>query len=319
MKLGLYFAVCNHLKLEEAIEKIAAIGYQTVELSTHTGGRFDLGHKWEGHHDRKDTIARFNKYGIRVTAINMSHDGQLILGPHHADTDLFFKGSAEEKIRYGTVRMIKAAELAHELEIPVVTGFTGCEDYSRWFPWPDPDGWRKMEPLFRERWEPILKRFDELGILFGMECHPKQMVYNTETALQSTMLFNDFKSWKFNLDPANLMLAGVDPVVFVAELGSNIVNVHAKDGEMVCHNIRKSGLLANGPWKRPDRGFRFRIAGWGDVQWKKLITELVLKGYTGALTVEHEDPTMGPIEGIEKAASFLNPLLIKEPFSDRWW
>lgn len=249
----------------------------------------------------------------------MSADGQLVLGPHHGDTDIIFKGAAEEKIRYGTNRMMLAAELAQRLEVPVVTGFTGCEDYSRWFPWPDAEAWKRMESTFVERWEPILQHFDKLGILFGMECHPRQIVYNTETAIRSVELLGHHDSWGFNLDPANLMLAGVDPVVFAAELGPRVFNVHAKDGELVVHNVRRSGLLANGPWDRKDRGFRFRIPGWGDVKWRKLITELFLNGYRGPLTVEHEDPTMGPMDGVTKAADFLKPLLIHEPFPGMWW
>ncbi|MDZ7289880.1 MAG: sugar phosphate isomerase/epimerase [candidate division KSB1 bacterium] len=318
MELGLYFAVCNHLELEPALEKVAKLGYTCLELSMHTGGRFDVAEMLKDGKGRQISSIIKNA-GLRVSAINMSADGQLVLGPHHADTDVIFKGTSEEKIRYGTERMFLAAELANELEIPVVTGFTGCEDYSRWFPWPDPTAWERMEPVFVERWSPILKRFDELGIRFGMECHPRQIVYNTETALRSVELLGSYRSWCFNLDPANLMLAGVDPVVFVAELGLRIVNVHAKDGELVVHNVRRSGLLAHGAWDRPDRGFRFRIAGWGDVPWRRLITELILQGYQGPLTVEHEDATMGPMDGIEKAAHFLTPLLIREPFPGRWW
>jgi sugar phosphate isomerase/epimerase len=289
-----------------------------VELSAHTGGRFDVDQILQGEQGRK-LMSQIEASGLLVSALNMSADGQLVLGPHHADTDLIYPGTPEEKIRYGTMRMLRVAERAHELAIPVVTGFTGCEDYSRWFPWPDPEAWIKMEPLFVERWSPILKRFDELGIRFGMECHPRQMVYNTETALRAVELLGIYKSWGFNLDPANLMLAGVDPVVFVSELGRYIVNVHAKDGEIVVHNVRRSGLLAHGNWDRPDRGFRFRVAGWGDVPWRRLITELSIQGYRGPLTVEHEDATMGPIEGIEKAFQFLNPLLLREPFPGRWW
>src|SRR5262249_37228027 len=168
MELGLYFAVCNHLELEPAIEKVASLGYTCVELSTHTGGRLEveemLKHKkWE----RIRSV--FKAAGLPVSAIKMSADGQLVLGPHHAETDPIFKGTAEEKIEYGTKRMLLAAELASEMEVPVVTGFTGCEDYSRWFPWPDPGAWERMEPVFVERWSFILKRFDELGIRFGME------------------------------------------------------------------------------------------------------------------------------------------------------
>ena len=317
MELGLYFAVCNHLELEPALELAAELGYAALELSCHTGGRFDLSEF--GPERGRQILSAVRSAGLRVSAINMSADGQLVLGPHHADTDVVCRGTPEEKIRYGTERMLRAAETAHQLEIPVVTGFTGCEDYSRWFPWPDPEAWQRMEPVFVARWSPILERFDELGVRFAMECHPRQIVYNTETALRSVELLGEHRSWGFNLDPANLMLAGVDPVVFVAELGKHISNVHAKDGELVAHNARRSGLLAHGRWDRPDRGFRFRIAGWGDVAWRRLITELALHGFSGPLTVEHEDATIGPADGIEKAADFLRPLLIREPFPGRWW
>jgi sugar phosphate isomerase/epimerase len=318
MELGLYFAVCDHMELEPALEKVAAEGYTCLELSGHTGGRFNVADLLTNGKGKK-IMSVIRAAGLRVNSINMSADGQLVLGPHHADTDVIFMGTPDEKIQYGTKRMLLAAQLAHDLEIPVVTGFTGCEDYSRWFPWPDPDAWTKMESVFIERWAPILKQFDELDVRFGMECHPRQIVYNTETALRSIELLGDHASWGFNVDPANLMLAGVDPVIFIAELGPHIVNVHAKDGEIVPHHVGRSGLLANGPWDRPDRGFRFRIPGWGDVPWRRLITELSLQGFNGPLTVEHEDATMGPVDGIEKAAHFLKPLLIKEAFPGRWW
>ena len=76
-----------------------------------------------------------------------------------------------------------------------------------------------------------------------------------------------------------LLPAGVDPVVFVQRLGDRIRHVDAKDGEFVAHSAARSGLLAHGAWDRRDRGFRFRISGWGDVRWRALLTELPLTGY----------------------------------------
>ena len=70
------------------------------------------------------------------------------------------------------------------------------------------------------------------------------------------MLVDQHPALAFNFDPANLMLAGMDPVVFIVELGARIRHVHAKDGERVEH-ARRSGLLAHGAWDRPGRGFRF--------------------------------------------------------------
>jgi sugar phosphate isomerase/epimerase len=131
MELGLYFAVCNHMALETALEKVASIGYRSLELSIHTGGRFDVEQTLKDGKGRQ-LISLIEAAGLRVSAFNMSADGQLVLGPHHADTDSIYSGTPEEKIRYGTARMLLAAEVAHELAVPVVTGFTGCEDYSRY-------------------------------------------------------------------------------------------------------------------------------------------------------------------------------------------
>jgi sugar phosphate isomerase/epimerase len=318
MELGLYFAVCNRMPLEQAVDWTADLGVSCVELSAHIGGRFDVEESLRP--GRPNEIRQaFSRRDVRITALNMSADGQLLLGPHHADTDWICAGTPDEKRSFGDRRLRLAADLAAELGVEVVTGFVGCEDYSRWFPWPDADAWQKMEPAFVERVTPVLDHFRSVGVRFAMECHPRQFVYNTETAVRSVELLDGHPAWGFNLDPANLVLAGVDPVWFAAELGERLFNVHAKDAELVAHNVRRSGLLANGPWTRPDRGFRFRVPGWGDIAWRSLITELVMQGYRGPLTIEHEDPTMSAREGVEKAVAFLDPLVIREPFDGRWW
>jgi sugar phosphate isomerase/epimerase len=115
------------------------------------------------------------------------------------------------------------------------------------------------------------------------------------------------------------MLTGMDPVVFVAELGGHILHVHAKDGEQVAHNVARSGLLAHGGWDRRDRGFRFRVPGWGDLDWKRLISELRMVGYDGVLAVEHEDPVIGRLEGLRQAFDHLSPMMLREPPELPWW
>jgi len=318
MRLGLYFAVCNRMDLDTAFAWASGLGIECLELSTHVSARFDVDEMLAP--GRVDELRRaLAGYGLQVAALNMSADGQLLLGPHHSDTDGIHAGTADEKRAFGCERMRRAAQLAEQLEVPIVTGFVGCEDYSRWFPWPDEDAWTNMENGFVETVAPLLDEFYRRGVRFAVEPHPRQFVYNTETALRSVELLADHPAWGFNLDPANLVLAGVDPVVFANELGDRIINVHAKDGELVAHHAARSGLLAHGPWRRPGRGFRFRVPGWGDVRWKELITELSVSGYQGPIAIEHEDPTMAPAEGIEKAVAFLEPLLIRHPPEDRWW
>jgi transposase len=53
------------------------------------------------------------------------------------------------------------------------------------------------------------------------------------------------------------------------------------------------------------RNFRFRVPGWGELDWPSIITELHLVGYKGVVAVEHEDPTMGRIEGARRGLEFL--------------
>jgi sugar phosphate isomerase/epimerase len=261
-------------------------------------------------------------HGLVLSALSIHQEGQLLLGPHHEDTDHVHAGTPEAKSAFAEMRLAKAARLAQLLELTVVVGFVGCADYTRAFPWPDPRGWERMRPVFRERVGRVLESYRSAGVVFAQEPHPKQFVYNTETALESVELLDGDPSWGFNLDPANLMLAGVDSPLFVQELGTRVKHVHAKDGELVAHNAARSGLLAHGPWERIDRGFRFRIPGWGDVPWKRLLSTLALVGYDGHLAIENEDPVFAPMEGLEKAVRELEPLLPRTPRSpetERWW
>ena len=116
-----------------------------------------------------------------------------------------------------------------------------------------------------------------------------------------------------NFDPANIVIMGIDPVIFVQELGDRIYHAHAKDGEVVEHNVRRSGLQAQGKWDRIDRGFRFRIPGWGDVDWKKVFIALNDIGFDKDVIIEHEDPVFGgdrTEEGLTRGLRFLKGFML---------
>jgi sugar phosphate isomerase/epimerase len=105
--------------------------------------------------------------------------------------------------------------------------------------------------------------------------------------------------------------------VFVKKLGDRIYHVHAKDGEIVEENMSYSGSAATGDWRRFDRGFRFRVVGWGNVPWKRFLTALVMIKYDYVVSVEHEDPWLNRTDGIQKAINFLKPL-IPEHVEEKW-
>jgi sugar phosphate isomerase/epimerase len=137
------------------------------------------------------------------------------------------------------------------------------------------------------------------------------------TAKRAIELVDDHPCLGINLDPANLTYLGLFIETFIDELAGRIFAVHAKDAEVVAHNVGKGGVLMQGEWQRLDRAFRFRIPGWGDVNWKRVITELAMTGYDYVLSYEHEDVTMSRADGLDKVADYLKPLLIHAPYEGR--
>ncbi|HEY5587003.1 MAG TPA: sugar phosphate isomerase/epimerase [Ruminiclostridium sp.] len=317
MKIGLFTATYLDMKLEEVCKFSSGLGFEAVEIPAFTGSpHLDIDEIIKGN-NVKQLKKMVNSYGMIISALSNHTEGQIVLGPYGKDTDTIFKGTKEEKIKFGTERMIKTAQAASALEVPVVNGFIGCENFGRFFPFPYSNGWSDMEVEFAERWGKILDKFAEYGVKFAHEPHPNQLVYNIETALRSVELMGGRKEWGFNFDPANLIYLGIDVENFIDELGDRIYHVHAKDGEIVSHNVKRSGMMPQGDWQRLGRGFRFRIPGWGSVPWKKVITELSLVGYDYVMSYEHEDVTMSRQDGITKTISYLKPLIIEKPYEGR--
>lgn len=317
MKIGLFTATFLDKPLEDVFQLAADLGYEAVELPAFSDNpHLDIEEIIKGNNAQKlkDLAA---SYGLMISALANHTEGQIVLGPYGKDTDGIFKGTKEEKIQFGTERMIKTAQAASALEVPVVTGFLGCENFGRFFPFPYSKGWSDMEQEMVERWGKILDAFGQYGVKFAHEPHPNEMVYNVETALRAVELFDGRKEFGFNFDPANLIYLGIDVEYFIDALNKYILHVHAKDGEIVSHNVRRSGVIPQGDWQRIDRGFRFRIPGWGSVPWKKVITELSMIGYDYVMSYEHEDVTMSRHDGITKTIAFLKPLMIEKPYEGR--
>lgn len=319
MKLGLNLAVFGDRSLEAALDRAASLGLDTVELNAESGDGLtpvqDLLQPGRAAAVRRMLDAR----GLELSALGNHAEVQLIGGPHHQDTDRFCPGTAEEKIAFGERQLLATARAASELGVGTVIGFVGCEDWARWFPWPDPEGFEKMIPRFADRWGPLLDALQALGVRFAHEPHPKQLVYDLESAVAVTKAVHGHPAWGFNLDTANLSLSGVDPAAFIDALPDRIFHVHAKDLEFVGHNLARSGWQGHGPWDRADRGVRFRVPGWGDVHWRRVISQLQLHGYAGPLSIEHEDPLLSRDEGTEMAVNFLRPLVPRQPRDARWW
>jgi len=317
MKVGFCIVNCSDKSAEDVCRLASENGYESIEIPAYKdNGQIDTDLMLQ-----PGKAAKFKKmvesYGLEVSAVSNHPESLLVLGPYGVDTDSICPGTKEEKIKYGTESLMKSAQLANALEVPVVVAFSGIENFGHINDWPYPGGWADEEKRFVENYMPIFDKFQEYGVKVAFEPHPNNIIYDTHTSLRCLELSGYHPSYGINFDPANLLMAGINLQTFINELRDCIVAVHAKDCELVEHNMLKGGLMMQGEWGRLDRSLRFRIPGWGSIDWKKIITELTLIGFDGSINYEHEDVTMSVEDGIEKTIAFLKPLMIKAPFKAR--
>jgi sugar phosphate isomerase/epimerase len=122
-----------------------------------------------------------------------------------------------------------------------------------------------------------------------------------------------------NFDPSHLVWMGIDPVKAIKPYLDRIPHAQAKDIQIDLSRRDHFGF----PGKAVQRDnawdvgwWRYRVPGLGDVDWRRLIDEMYDGGFTGTLSVEHEDPVWGGTEekvkvGLKVAYDTLRPLIVQ--------
>lgn len=97
------------------------------------------------------------------------------------------------------------------------------------------------------------------------------------------------------LDPAHMVWQRIDYIKAIKEFGHKIFHIHAKDMEIRYDILAETGIygtqfgdilgLGHGWW-------RARTPGFGEVNWRALITALIEVGYKGNVDIEHEDDVL---------------------------
>src|SRR5690606_24692013 len=92
-------------------------------------------------------------------------------------------------------------------------------------------------------------------------------------------------------DPSHPEMLLLDAVEWVYHFGPRIFHVHAKDAEVNWREIKRNGIYA-------DKAFRYRLPGFGDVAWGRVISALIEVGYAGPLNIEgqHDPVYSGALE-----------------------
>jgi len=305
MKLGMLTACLPGLSLTQIAAWASEAGYEALEVAAWpaTGGRdFEAAHLPVadfGTRQADETRELFERHGLQLSALA------------YYENNLHPDPGRREQIHAHLKQVIDAAAA---LDVACVGTFVG-RDWTQ----PVAHSLREAEKIFPE----LVEYAGERGVRVIIEnCvmegwhpdgYPGNLAYSPE-----------LWEWMFSLglylnwDPSHLTSIGIDPVKTIAPYADRIVHAQAKDAEILPGAIDRYGLFGKAverddPW---DNGWwRYRVPGRGQVDWNAVVDALYENGFTGTLSVEHEDPVWSGTEekvktGLEIAHRTLRPLMV---------
>lgn len=313
MKVGVFTVILGQEPLDKTLKYLKSIGVEAVELGT--GAYPGDAHCPVDHLiSNKNTAKEFKKLiedqGFEISSLSCHGN------PLHPNEEI-----SKEHIRV----FRNTLKLAEILEVPRVTTFSGCPGdhkgakHPNWVtcPWPN-DFLEVLDWQWNEVAIPYWTKEVALAEKHGVkqicfEMHPGFLVYNPETLLKLRKAAG--KAIGANFDPSHLFWQGIDPCLALRALKGAIYHVHAKDTKIDAANTLVNGVLDTKPYSDElNRSWIFRTVGYGHGEefWTNFVSTLRLVGYDGVLSMEHEDSLMTPNEGLKKAVSFLNHVIMHE-------
>lgn len=307
MDLCLYTDSVEMLAFQDALDLTARIGCTAIEIAA--GGQSSAPHMAldELLGDRSKRVAFANDIasrGLRIAALNCSawplHP---VVGAEHV----------------GMIR--KVLRLASELgvsKIVTMSGNPGDGPGSTtinwiWYPWP-----QDAVALQERQWAEAIPLWQRLGAeavaagvtQIALELHPLHLVYNVPTLLRMREAVGPVIG--ANVDPSHMFWQQMDPLACVRALGPAVHHVHLKDTQVVPEEAALAGVLDTRPFANAAaRAWIFRTIGRSHNQawWASFVAALREVGYDDALSIENEDVTQAPVDGVEEAAALMLPLI----------
>ncbi len=314
MKVGVFSAILSDLPLEKALDHIAALGCDCVEIGTgaypgdaHCKPRELLQNEGK----LREFVDAAKSRGLEISSLSCHGN------PLHPDAEF---AREHHEVFQETVR------LAEKIGVEVVTTFSGCPGdqvgakYPNWVtcPWP-PDFSKILDWQWNEiaipYWREQVKFAQDHGVnKIALEAHPGFLVYNPSTVLRLRDA-TESSVLGANFDPSHFFWQGIDPNQAVRKLEGAIYHVHAKDTGLFKHNADFDGYLDTKPYRdEKNRAWIFRTVGYGHAAdfWCEFVSTLRMCGYDGVLSMEHEDSLMTPNEGLRKGVEFLQNIILRE-------
>jgi sugar phosphate isomerase/epimerase len=267
------------------IEKAARFGFDGIELQHGAFGRVAEGEADDGAIERAQQLCR--KHGVEITAI--AYYG--VAGS---------KAAPDEVLK----RYSNVFDLVESLGVTTIASMSGFDADRDW------DG---NLQLFADRFGPVAEEAERRGLRIAFENwmgfggRPPFRPVNgggSPDTWDSWFRLVPSKALGLEFDPSHLYWQGIDHMRALHEFKDRVYHVHAKDTEMLPEMRYRYGASTN--------TFRFRIPGYGEINWAQFITALVEIGYDGGVAIEHEDPIFWNEkfdEGLVRGQHVLHPLV----------
>ncbi len=298
------------LPFETVCIKAKSFGYDGLELAC-WGDHFEVD-KADAEYCRKKNEV-LAKYGLKVFAVSNHLVGQAVadrIDIRHKSIlpDYVWGDGDPEGVRQRAAKeMIRTGEAARRLGVSIVNGFTGSPiwhlNYS--FPPVTPAMIDEGYSDFASRWIPILDRYKELGVVFGLEVHPTEIAFDIASARKTLKAISNHPSFGFNYDPSHFGYQGVDYVKFIYTFADKIFHVHMKDVGWSEYPAEAGVFGGHTEFGTYGRYWDFRSLGHGNINFEEIIRALNYIEYKGPLSVEWEDSGMEREHGAKEACEFV--------------
>ena len=269
MYVGLLTAPFGDKPIDHVIDFAKNAGFTGLEITAGPGQHIDTTKFTADEAKRvKDLVA---KAGLKVTSLAYYRN--------------ICDGTAETSEHY-----LKVIDAAAMLGTGVVCGMAGM-------PVPGKSKAQTIREVVPGVYRPVLDHAKSNGIKIAME---NWYATNIQHLGLFDLIFEVLPDAHFglNFDPSHLIWQGIDYLGAVDRYKDRIFHTHAKDTEMKQHVLRHVGCLEGGWW-------RYVIPGTGEIDWGVYIERLYGIGYTGVLSIEHEDGSQGREEGFVRGLRHL--------------
>ncbi len=320
MDIGVHTPPLADESLEGALSYLSGIGVDAIEPGV--GGHPGEDHlPREKHLDddgaQQEVKNLLEEYDMRISAL-ATHNN-----PLHPDGERAAEADTE---------LLEAIELAAQLDVGVVTCFSGLpaggpnDEVPNWItaPWPPEHDealayqWERAT----DYWGEVEAYADEYGVDIAIEMHPNMLVYEPHGMARLREETGDRIG--ANFDPSHLYWQGItisDAIRYLGERDA-IHHVHAKDTKIYESQAREKGVLDTTAYDdESNRSWLFRSVGYGhdESHWKDIVSTLRMVGYDGALSIEHEDSLTSSREGLEKAVDLLERAIFETEPGEAYW